>query len=100
MKKITFYCIKFEEASDALYNSSWYDLSTISERKMFLTLLGQSQMKNGFSAYGLIDMSYATYNQVHSQISINEPLILVRYLFPHTQALIRSIYIFKPSRDN
>lgn len=56
--------IKVEKSSIALYNTDWYSIKTLREKKMFLNLLSQSQMPAGYSAYGLFYLSFSTFIKV------------------------------------
>lgn len=51
--------------SDATYCTEWYNL-TVKDRKMFLLLLHQTQMKINLNAYGLVEVNAATFAKVIS----------------------------------
>lgn len=49
--------------SELTYCSDWYNLN-VNEKKLFLQLLQQSQIKVNINAYGLVELNLQTYGAV------------------------------------
>lgn len=52
-----------QKMADAAYCSEWYNLN-LAEKKVFLILMAQLQMKLHVHAYGLIELNMATFAKV------------------------------------
>ncbi|CRK99141.1 CLUMA_CG012550, isoform A [Clunio marinus] len=53
-----------EKLQESLYCSKWYEIKDISIKKNILIMIGEMQRKQGYSAFGIVNIDLETYSNV------------------------------------